>query len=171
ILKIATLLSTPMSAFFRDPSGIPRRLNTVAVSRGAHSSDSHNTVNKLPQKFFNTLVFMGFFSNCRGGIQCRPWLSLLREVLVDAGKIQFPVALAVVGRVETAGQCPHGGGGAAGDGGFHGKPQVLEHQLGHEAGLVVVAGGGLFHHPRDRKSTRLNSSHVKNSYAVVCLKK
>src|SRR5690606_41545412 len=24
--------------------------------------------------------------------------------------------------------------------------------------------------PEDRKSTRLNSSHVKNSYAVVCLK-
>src|SRR6266576_5553266 len=26
-------------------------------------------------------------------------------------------------------------------------------------------------HPRDRKSTRLNSSHVENSYAVFCLKK
>src|SRR5690606_41578892 len=25
--------------------------------------------------------------------------------------------------------------------------------------------------PEDRKSTRLNSSHVKNSYAVFCLKK
>src|SRR6266700_4590309 len=25
--------------------------------------------------------------------------------------------------------------------------------------------------PQDRKSTRLNSSHVKTSYAVVCLKK
>src|SRR5215475_3010556 len=27
------------------------------------------------------------------------------------------------------------------------------------------------HHQRDRKSTRLNSSHVKSSYAVFCLKK
>src|SRR5690606_41813719 len=27
------------------------------------------------------------------------------------------------------------------------------------------------HRARDRKSTRLNSSHVKNSYAVFCLKK
>src|SRR5436309_8145305 len=27
------------------------------------------------------------------------------------------------------------------------------------------------HADRDRKSTRLNSSHVKNSYAVFCLKK
>src|SRR5690606_39492779 len=28
-----------------------------------------------------------------------------------------------------------------------------------------------FHQPLDRKSTRLNSSHVKISYAVFCLKK
>src|SRR5437660_4820438 len=27
------------------------------------------------------------------------------------------------------------------------------------------------HHPEDRKSTRLNSSHVAISYAVFCLKK
>src|SRR5690606_39735120 len=30
---------------------------------------------------------------------------------------------------------------------------------------------GQAHHVRDRKSTRLNSSHVKISYAVFCLKK
>src|SRR5690606_40268244 len=30
---------------------------------------------------------------------------------------------------------------------------------------------GLWHDLRDRKSTRLNSSHVKISYAVFCLKK
>src|SRR5207249_1665613 len=29
----------------------------------------------------------------------------------------------------------------------------------------------VFHFPLDRKSTRLNSSHVSNSYAVFCLKK
>src|SRR5699024_11271705 len=28
-----------------------------------------------------------------------------------------------------------------------------------------------YHHNTDRKSTRLNSSHVSNSYAVFCLKK
>src|SRR5690606_41709225 len=35
------------------------------------------------------------------------------------------------------------------------------------------AGGGIgrVHRGRDRKSTRLNSSHVKISYAVFCLKK
>src|SRR5699024_11268280 len=30
---------------------------------------------------------------------------------------------------------------------------------------------GRWQSPRDRKSTRLNSSHVSNSYAVFCLKK
>src|SRR5690606_41756470 len=33
------------------------------------------------------------------------------------------------------------------------------------------AGGGDVHLEPDRKSTRLNSSHVKISYAVFCLKK
>src|SRR5438874_7319964 len=35
------------------------------------------------------------------------------------------------------------------------------------------AGGEPPHHPyrQDRKSTRLNSSHVETSYAVFCLKK
>src|SRR5437870_8112113 len=37
----------------------------------------------------------------------------------------------------------------------------IAHRLGHEY-LIV---------PRDRKSTRLNSSHVAISYAVFCLKK
>src|SRR3712207_8178925 len=32
-------------------------------------------------------------------------------------------------------------------------------------------GGGLFPVRRDRKSTRLNSSHANISYAVFCLKK
>src|SRR5690606_42152900 len=36
----------------------------------------------------------------------------------------------------------------------------------HKAIVVIWAGGDL-----DRKSTRLNSSHVKISYAVFCLKK
>src|SRR6266511_5131265 len=35
-------------------------------------------------------------------------------------------------------------------------------------GLLLPRGG---QHLRDRKSTRLNSSHVKISYAVFCLKK
>src|SRR3712207_7894271 len=43
--------------------------------------------------------------------------------------------------------------------------------LGHD---VVVDASTAFSvpvHPRDRKSTRLNSSHANISYAVFCLKK
>src|SRR5207302_8836431 len=35
----------------------------------------------------------------------------------------------------------------------------------------VLRGNGIPRYARDRKSTRLNSSHVKISYAVFCLKK
>src|SRR5690606_40388722 len=37
--------------------------------------------------------------------------------------------------------------------------------------LELVSGGRQRHRAQDRKSTRLNSSHVKISYAVFCLKK
>ena len=43
-------------------------------------------------------------------------------------------------------------------------------QLAHERRLSALGPGGL-NRKRDRKSTRLNSSHVAISYAVVCLKK
>src|SRR5690606_41852995 len=36
---------------------------------------------------------------------------------------------------------------------------------------MVEVGGEVRVRGRDRKSTRLNSSHVKSSYAVFCLKK
>src|SRR5690606_41671509 len=51
--------------------------------------------------------------------------------------------------------------GAAGAAGLHGGP------------LAAAGARGAGHLPaaRDRKSTRLNSSHVKISYAVFCLKK
>src|SRR5690606_40893812 len=38
-------------------------------------------------------------------------------------------------------------------------------------GFVMGEGGAALVLERDRKSTRLNSSHVKISYAVFCLKK
>src|SRR5690606_41622638 len=71
----------------------------------------------------------------------------------------------------------------------------IEHATGQQTGLVQLLvepkaapvltaalrergwdGRGLglheeLHQARDRKSTRLNSSHVKTSYAVFCLKK
>src|SRR6266511_3451476 len=48
---------------------------------------------------------------------------------------------------------------------FRSHAQRVDRLLQHPA---VVAPAGCW---RDRKSTRLNSSHVKNSYAVFCLKK
>src|SRR5699024_11325632 len=41
--------------------------------------------------------------------------------------------------------------------------------LSEGTGIAIV--GGLLSIPLDRKSTRLNSSHVSISYAVFCLKK
>src|SRR5690625_5825878 len=47
------------------------------------------------------------------------------------------------------------------------------HQLvdGHGLPLVILCGPGQGGDSPDRKSTRLNSSHVAISYAVFCLKK
>src|SRR5690554_7356951 len=38
-------------------------------------------------------------------------------------------------------------------------------------GIQVCGAGNHKYHDEDRKSTRLNSSHVRISYAVFCLKK
>src|SRR5690606_40109611 len=48
----------------------------------------------------------------------------------------------------------------------HGPPRQ-----GNPASGGLGIGGLAMDHHRDRKSTRLNSSHVKISYAVFCLKK
>src|SRR5690606_41974907 len=40
-----------------------------------------------------------------------------------------------------------------------------------EGGMLTVQSAPAAGEPADRKSTRLNSSHVKISYAVFCLKK
>src|SRR5207302_3408346 len=50
-----------------------------------------------------------------------------------------------------------------------GRP--AERQLSNPSGHSPVAGRPLARVGRDRKSIRLNSSHVKISYAVFCLKK
>src|SRR5439155_1780789 len=52
------------------------------------------------------------------------------------------------------------------------EEMVLDH-IAHRAGLIVEAAAALNSKifGQDRKSTRLNSSHVAISYAVFCLKK
>src|SRR5690554_7648718 len=53
-------------------------------------------------------------------------------------------------------------------------PEVAD-QLSQRPEVIGVApfvnGQGMLIHDGDRKSTRLNSSHVRISYAVFCLKK
>src|SRR5690625_7059395 len=80
--------------------------------------------------------------------------------LADIAQIGHPT-----GQVRTQlggeGQRPEGLPGGAG--GLHHGPAAL---LGAQHG-----GGALAERDQDRKSTRLNSSHVAISYAVFCLKK
>src|SRR5690606_39659067 len=53
-----------------------------------------------------------------------------------------------------------------------GRALQLADQEGDDIVLRVVFGGvRQLVKDRDRKSTRLNSSHVKSSYAVFCLRK
>src|SRR5436305_9826499 len=54
--------------------------------------------------------------------------------------------------------------------GVHGG-QVRRQQDQHRIGADEAGRQGFAHGPGDRKSTRLNSSHVRISYAVFCLKK
>src|SRR5690349_23144915 len=52
-----------------------------------------------------------------------------------------------------------------------GQDLLFDEDLHHAIRDHRRAGGGLGEHGQDRKSTRLNSSHVEISYAVFCLKK
>src|SRR2546430_11852213 len=54
--------------------------------------------------------------------------------------------------------------------------EIFEGAAIYSSGQLIHTFTGLFHPkepstPRDRKSTRLNSSHSQISYAVFCLKK
>src|SRR5690606_42044228 len=51
------------------------------------------------------------------------------------------------------------------------QPRALSRVHRRVDGLVARSTNGADRKPGDRKSTRLNSSHVKISYAVFCLKK
>src|SRR5690606_41812982 len=75
---------------------------------------------------------------------------------------------------QVAGDLPHRRGG--GEAGLVDvlellHPAALEHQEHHADGDEDQQRGEPRAERPDRKSTRLNSSHVKISYAVFCLKK
>src|SRR5690606_40086761 len=84
----------------------------------------------------------------------------VREVARDA---DFPLGLGRVGRAGGSAEVT----GVEDAGVLAVEASVLIEQLGADA----RAGAGGFVAGGDRKSTRLNSSHVKISYAVFCLKK
>src|SRR5690242_21095983 len=57
-------------------------------------------------------------------------------------------------------------------GGAVARPGVVEVPIGVPLGIVLSAAGATdARYLVDRKSTRLNSSHMSISYAVFCLKK
>src|SRR5690348_17887664 len=53
----------------------------------------------------------------------------------------------------------------------HAAPTVDQHRDALVARVLELADDGFAQALRDRKSTRLNSSHPSSSYAVFCLKK
>src|SRR2546422_7882946 len=55
--------------------------------------------------------------------------------------------------------------------GLVGQEDLFAHFVTDDLAQAEVGEGARKHHRRDRKSTRLNSSHGYISYAVFCLKK
>src|SRR5262245_64998089 len=87
-----------------------------------------------------------------------PYTTLFRSgVALD----QLGEVVEQFGAVDAAGSAPGGVGGAGGGDGLLGLGGPGP---GEDADDLVEVGG-------DRKSTRLNSSHLGISYAVFCLKK
>src|SRR5699024_11965588 len=91
----------------------------------------------------------------------------LHDALPISGQKRRHLALVLLGG--------EGAGGiddlAAGGQGFRGAVQdggPQSRALGHQGRRVLPEGLRLFAEHPDRKSTRLNSSHVSISYAVFC---
>src|SRR5690554_7182394 len=60
-------------------------------------------------------------------------------------------------------------GGNSGSPVLNGKGELIG--IAFDGNIEAMAGDVIFDDELDRKSTRLNSSHVRISYAVFCLKK
>src|SRR5690606_41887978 len=103
----------------------------------------------------------------RGLVGCRDLRSLPTRRSSDLEHLGLTEARegeAVERRAAALGALRVVGGVAAED--LH--AEALLAQLRHERGGLGAEAGVVDH--VDRKSTRLNSSHVKSSYAVLCLK-
>src|SRR2546422_6426997 len=85
-----------------------------------------------------------------------PYTTLFRSLLEEVGVEDRPAADAL-----------------GGSGGGQGDPVAARRGIQEHAVLLqcCLESSGVRHGDRDRKSTRLNSSHGYISYAVFCLKK
>src|SRR5690606_39601194 len=97
-----------------------------------------------------------------------------------ATAVVYPLSLHDALPIWARSRCPLDAGGLGADGRAHrggcgavSRPVPSRgHRGSHRrAARGAVRAGGGDRPRRDRKSTRLNSSHVKISYAVFCLKK
>src|SRR5699024_9325350 len=93
-----------------------------------------------------------------------PGVGIDRGMTGGCGFVSFPKPACIVRRNVVSGWCCHGNRWCVqkvtcSTGGF--RTSVLTRKIGHNADCEGT----------DRKSTRLNSSHVSISYAVFCLKK
>src|SRR5690606_20691917 len=92
-----------------------------------------------------TLLVVGDSISAAFGLDTRQgWVSLLEQRLAERGHAHRVVNASISGDTSSGGRAR--------------LPRLLAE---HEPDWVLI----------DRKSTRLNSSHVKISYAVFCLKK
>src|SRR5205085_10919927 len=102
-----------------------------------------------------------------------PSLFLLHPAPTEIYTLSLHDALPISGRPGTL----HSGGPASDDavaGGDCGGTQRRQKQPGQRPGRLSAkrgVAGARYDARRDRKSTRLNSSHSQISYAVFCLKK
>src|SRR5699024_12281533 len=100
-------------------------------------------------------------SMSRALLAASPYPTLFRSLRdripggADPGPGRFEPALGESGAARKSVVDEHGGGEGVG-----------MHRGGQPADVPAIAGGD-----QDRKSTRLNSSHVSISYAALCLKK
>src|SRR5690606_41450503 len=85
-----------------------------------------------------------------------PYTTLFRSPALRAGLSGYPAGLPASPHMTEA---------------FHGQPHAIVERDGVRFTLLGTAHVSHASVDADRKSTRLNSSHVKISYAVFCLKK
>src|SRR5690625_6292462 len=103
------------------------------------------------------------------GSTCTPTHSLSIKVRPPPASTLFPYT--TLFRSQVRGVLGRRGGVDDGRGGLRGEGHVVVAHAHRDGPHAVLDARGVDVADGDRKSTRLNSSHVAISYAVFCLKK